>query len=72
MVLRVFPDRIEQRRAVVSDYAFNPPVQLSGGMKPPIYNDGKGNGDPYAQIDLSTSLSRTNANGTENWQLNGY
>lgn len=72
MVLRVFPDRIEQRRAVVSDYAFNPPVQLSGGMKVPKYNDGKGNGDPYAQIDLSTSLSQTNENGSVNWSSDGY
>ena len=72
MVLRVFSDRIEQRRAVVSDYAFNPPVQLDGGMKAPKYNDGNGNGDPYAQIDQSTSLSRTNENGTVNWRSDGY
>jgi ribonuclease Z len=73
MVLRVFPDRIVQCRAVVSDYAFNPPVQLStNAMMTPKYNDGKGNGDPYAQIDLSTSYSRTNLDGTENWKSNGY
>ena len=72
MVLRVFPDRIVQCRAAVSDYAFNPLVQLNGGMKTPKYNDGKGNGDPYAQIDLSTSLSRTNNDGTVNWSADGY
>lgn len=71
MVLRVFPDRIEQRRAVVSDYAFNPPVQLDGGFKLPKYNNGTA-GDPYLQIDLSTSLSRTNENGSENWRADGY
>ena len=35
MVLRVFPDRIVQCRADVSDYAFNPPVQMPTGMIPP-------------------------------------
>lgn len=72
MVLRVFPDRIEQCRASVSDYAFNPPVQLAGGMKTPKYNDGHGNGDPYAQLDMTTSISRTNQNGTANWSADGY
>jgi ribonuclease Z len=66
MVLRVFPDRIEQRRAVVSDYAFNPPVQLNGGTKPPKYSNA------YLQIDMSTSLSRTNEDGSVNWNENGY
>lgn len=71
MVLRVFPDRIEQRRAVVSDYSFNPPVQLSGDTKLPKYNDGA-KGDPYAQLELSTSISRTNDDGSENWRDDGY
>ena len=73
MVLRVFPDRVVQCRAVVSDYAWNPPVQLpTNGMYAPKYNDGKGNGDPYAQIDQSTSYSQTNKNGTVNWRSDGY
>jgi ribonuclease Z len=73
MVLRVFPDRIEQRRAVVSDYAWNPPVQLpTNGMYAPKYNDGKGNGNPYAQIDLSTQIPATNSNGTVNYRTDGY
>jgi len=38
MVLRVFPDRIEQCRADVSRYSFNPPVQSPDGMMPPKYN----------------------------------
>jgi len=48
MVLRVFPDRIVQCRAAVSDYAFNPPVQLDGSTAIPKYNDGT-NGNPYAR-----------------------
>ncbi len=71
MVLRVFPDRIEQRRAVVSDYCFNPPVQLSGGTKTPKYHDGT-SGDPFAQIDLSTQIQATNENGTVNYRSDGY
>ncbi len=73
MVLRVFPDRIEQVRAAVSDFAWNPPVQLpTNGMYAPKYSDTNGVGDPFAQIDLSTSYSRTNQNGTVNWSEDGY
>jgi hypothetical protein len=73
MVLRVFPDRVVQCRAAVSSYAWNPIVQLStNAMVTPKYNDGKGNGDAYAQIDLSTSYSRTNQNGSENWSTDGF
>jgi ribonuclease Z len=67
MVLRVFPGRIEQLRAVVSDYAWNPPTQLpTNGMYAPKYCDTNGVGDPFAQIDLSTSYSQTNQNGAAN------
>ena len=66
MVLRVFPDRIEQRRAVVSDYAWNPPVQLpTNGMYAPKYNT-NAVGDPFAQIDLSTQITATNKDSTIN------
>jgi ribonuclease Z len=72
MVLRVFPDRIEQRRAVVSDYAWNPPTQMpTNGMYAPKYNT-NGVGDPFAQIDLSTQIPATNANGTINYRSDGY
>ena len=72
MVLRVFPDRIEQRRAVVSNYAWNPPVQLpTNGMYAPKYNT-NGVGDPFAQIDLSTQIPATNLNGTVNYRTDGY
>ncbi len=72
MVLRVFPDRIVQCRAAVSDYSFNPPVQLPGGLLPPKYNDGNGNGDPYAQIDTTAEIPPTNSNGTVNYLINGF
>ena len=73
MVLRVFPDRIEQRRAIVSDYSFNPPVQLpKTGFYPPKYDDGRGKGDPYAQIDRSTEIPPTNDDGSVNYRADGY
>jgi ribonuclease Z len=73
MVLRVFPDRIEQRRALVSDYAFNPPVQMpKEGFYPPKYDDGSGKGDPYAQIDRSTEIPATNEDGSVNYRADGY
>jgi ribonuclease Z len=71
MVLRVFPDKIQQFRADVSDFAWNPQPQLpSGGMYLPKYNDGT-NGNPFAQIDLSTQIPAV-VNGTTNYNPNGY
>ena len=72
MVLRVFPGKIVQCRAAVSDYSFNPPVQISGGMMAPKYNDGHGNGNPFAQIDLSTQIPATNEYGDVNYRTDGY
>jgi len=73
MVLRVFPDRIVQCRAAVSDYCFNPPVQMPGGLMTPKYNDGHGNGNPFAQIDLATQIPATNeTTGVENYRPDGY
>ncbi len=73
MVLRVFPGRVEQCRASVSDYSFNPPVQLPSGLMVPKYNDGHGNGNPFAQIDLSTQIPATNeTTGVENYRPDGY
>ena len=71
MVLRVFPDRIEQRRAEVSKFAFNPPVQLPTGMMPPKYNDGAGHGDPYYQIDTSAEILPVEG-GVTNYRVDGY
>ena len=73
MVLRVFPGgRIEQRRLAVSDYAFNPPVQLDGPTYPPKYHDASGAGDPYAQIDISSQIAPTNSDGSVNYRIDGY
>ena len=70
MVLRVFPDHIEQLRADVSDFAFSPQVQLPSGMYPPKYST-NGVGNPFAQIDLSTQIPAV-VNGTTNYNPNGY
>jgi ribonuclease Z len=52
MVLRVFQDRIEQRRAVVNDFSFNPPIPgAPPGMYAPKYHTDAGGGDPFFQID---------------------
>jgi ribonuclease Z len=56
MVLRVFPDRIEQRRAVVNDFSFNPPIPTAhDDILAPKYHLGDdstnpGGADPIAQI----------------------
>ena len=71
MVLRVFPDRIEQCRADVSDYAFTPPVQMPAGMIPPKYNDGAGHGDPYYQIDTNAAIPAVEG-GVTNYRVDGY
>lgn len=72
IVLRVFPDRIEQCRADASRFAFNPPVRLPEGIMTPKYHDGDGKGNPYAQIDISTEIPAKNADGTENYREDGY
>ena len=71
MVLRVFPDRIEQCRADVSRYCFNPPVQMPAGMMPPKYNDGVGKGDPYYQIDTNAAIPAVEG-GVTNYRADGY
>ena len=72
MVLRVFPDRIEQCRADVSDFCYNPPARMFPGMLSPKYHDVSGAGEPYAQIDISTQIAHTNADGSVNYRLDGY
>ena len=72
MAIRVFPDRIEQRRVAVSDFGLNPPVQFDGATYPPKYNDGNGNADPYLQIDISASIAPTNTDGSVNFRIDGY
>jgi hypothetical protein len=71
MVLRVFPTKIEQYRADVSDFAWNPQPQMPpGGFYLPKYNDGT-NGNPFAQIDLSTEIPAVNG-GVTNYNPSGY
>ena len=71
MVLRVFPDRVVQCRADVSDYAFTPPVQMPVGLIPPKYNDGAGKGDPYYQIDTNSAIPAVEG-GVTNYRIDGY
>ncbi len=71
MVLRVFPDRIEQCRADVSDYCFNPPVQMDGGTLPPKYKNPDDSGNPFAQIDLSSQIQAVEG-GVTNYRVDGY
>jgi ribonuclease Z len=75
MVVRVFPDRIEQYRADVSDFAWSPQQQQpwggSGGFYPPKYHDTNGVGDPFAQIDLSTQIPAVSGSVT-NYNPSGY
>lgn len=60
MVIRVFPDRIEQNRALVLDYGFSPiyqaPPGAPGSLKVPKYHYPDGSGDPYAQIDRTYEI----------------
>lgn len=72
MVLRVFPDRIEQVRAVVSDFGYYPPAQAPDDPNPPKYRDENGNWDPFAQIDLSTEIPAVNDDGTVNYREDGF
>lgn len=72
MILRVYPDRIDQYRGVVSDFVFNPPTQfLTNSFAVPKYHDTNGVGDPYAQIDQTTAIPAV-YNGTTNYNSNGY
>ncbi len=62
MVLRVFPDRILQRRAVVNDFSFNPPIPLSELPKDlfvPKYHTTDGKSDPKVQLDLTNEILPT-------------
>ena len=71
MILRVFPGRIEQVRADVSKFSFNPAVQLPGGMMPPKYNDGAGHGDPHYQINTAAEIPPVSGSVT-NYRVDGY
>lgn len=67
MVLRIFPDRIEQRRAVVSDYTYAAPYYGHTDELPPKY------ATPVDQLDLSTQiLPRDPVTGEFHFDENGY
>ena len=88
MVIRVTKDKIQQMRAVVSDYGFSPPVPTYSNENTPKYwtwavdEDGNrildSNGDPirvgdsFGQIDMKTSIPATEPDGTVNYREDGY
>jgi ribonuclease Z len=66
MVLRVFPDRIEQRMAVANDFSFNPPIppsELHNDMYAPKYHTETGAWDAVAQIDQTYQINSTEDGG---------
>ena len=76
MVLRVFPHKIEQRRAVVNDFSFDPPIPTShSDMLAPKYHTGTGAGDPFVQIDQTYGINSTEDGGYEGeptYRKDGY
>jgi ribonuclease Z len=73
MVLRVFPDRIEQRRAEVNDFSFNPPMPLSDKkMYAPKYHTEDGKPDSFAQIDREAEIPSTEEGDEETYRKDGY
>ena len=72
MVLRVFPDRIEQRRAEVSRFSNCPPVRIPPDTLTPKYHDAEGKSDPYAQIDISSQITAKNPDDSENYREDGF
>jgi ribonuclease Z len=75
MVLRVFPDKIIQCRAVGNDYAFSTPASVTYGgvqMYAPKYHTPAGGWDPWAQLDLSAFIPSITTNGTINYRPDGY
>jgi ribonuclease Z len=49
-VVRVTKDAIRERRAVVSDFAWET-ASLAANLNPPKYRNADGTGNPYAQLD---------------------
>ena len=75
MVLRVFPDKIIQCRAVGNDYAFSTPASVSYQrvqMYAPKYHTKTGGWDPWAQLDMSAFIPAITTNGTINYRPDGY
>jgi len=73
MVLRVFADRIEQRRAVVNDFSFNPPVPTSpSDMFAPKYHTDTGAADPFYQIDTTGETAVGIPPSDTTYRVDGY
>jgi len=76
MVLRVFPDKILQRRAVVDDFTYNPPTDfIHDDMYAPKYHTNTGTGNPYIQLDLNDQILSTEEggdNGNPTYRKDGY
>jgi ribonuclease Z len=78
MVIRVFPDKIEQRRAVVNDFSFNPPIPAvpDGMLAPKYHNKDDGTADPFTQIDIPDEIVKaippTQEGGPVTYDPDGY
>jgi len=79
MVLRVFPDKILQCRAVVNDFSFNPPIPPSAqhkDMYAPKYHKDDGNWDATKQLDpLAPQIPSTEDGGWDGqptYRKDGY
>ena len=75
MVLRVLPDRIEQRRAVVNDFSFNPPANVPSDVLAPKYHTENGTSNPFFQIDRTDEILSTEEggyNGEPTYRYDGW
>jgi ribonuclease Z len=76
MIIRVFPDRIEQHRADISDYNYSQlPTYTFYDPLIPKYRTDEGEGDPYGQIDRTYEIQSTediNTPGVVTYRKDGY
>jgi ribonuclease Z len=80
MVFNVTKTHIQQRRGVVSGFAWYPVGLPNPNQNTPFYwtwsTDSSGTpvrvGDPYAQIDRTDAVPQKDANGNDNWSPDGY
>lgn len=73
LVLRVTKEKIMQLRAVVPEFGYSPVVHMpSSTMNPPKYSTADGKPDPFAQIDRTTEIPATDAQGNCNYRDDGY
>lgn len=75
MVLRVFPDRIEQRKAVVNNFSFDPPIpqfDTHSDMYAPKYHDENGASNPIEQLDNDGTTAVAIPPGDDTYREDGY